>query len=78
MMEGPPLDFTSNAPPRTDLEEQAYALAERAANCAHDNTRGRSPRWEDYGAHGQAGLMAQVLTWLAIKAVSEDHRLGAH
>lgn len=66
------------SPPRSDLENQAFAVAERAANWAADQTHGKTPRWDDIHPAHQLKMVMDVITVMSIKAVLEDPARGAH
>ena len=72
-----PLDFE---PPRmrSDLENRAFAIAERATNWANQQTDGKTPSWDDTHPAHQIGVVLQVITYLSIRAVVDDPTAGAH
>jgi len=50
--------------PKSALEKYAERVAREAADWAHKNGSGMA--WDDYGVHGQAGLIAAARTQIAI------------
>jgi hypothetical protein len=69
--------FSVPPPARTELEERAWALAERAQGVANDSMP-RLPTWEDLGDHGQASLANQALTFICLREAYEDPMKGTH
>lgn len=77
MTDIPPLSFDAPPPPRSELEERAWALAERAQNYAHAQ-QPRIADWESIGPGGQASMMAQALTWICLQEAYTNPHAGTH
>lgn len=78
MTDTPPLSIDIPPPERTELEERAWAIAERGTNWVADQTKGKTPRWDDIHPAHQLGTVMQALTYLGFQAAIDDPMRGSH